>query len=338
VSRKLSKWFIKGTTEDSYICTLCPRGCCLSSGKTGHCYSRQAGPDGIELLNYGHPAGFAVDPIEKKPLYHFYPGSRVFSFGTVGCNMGCQFCQNWQLTKTNQRLSAGNTSPEEIATRAIAETAEGVAFTYNDPVVFSEYAIDVAGECRKRGLKTVAVSAGYICDEPRRELFSAIDAANIDLKSFNDAFYRKYCSARLGPVLDTLVYLASETRVWLEITTLLIPGLNDSNAEIEALTRWIAENLGRDVPLHFSAFHPDYKMLDAPPTSPSAVLNAIQIARSNGLKYVYAGNLRTQQGNNTCCTGCGSKLITRHGFESKITGLRRDECGNCGTKLAGHFA
>ena len=261
--------------EDGRIqCDVCPKECRLKEGQLGHCFVRGRQGDAIVLTTYGRSSGFCVDPIEKKPLNHFLPGSSVLSFGTAGCNLACRFCQNWDISKSRQiDTLADSASPERIADSAVALGCRSVAFTYNDPVVFMEYAIDVAQACREEGIKSVAVTAGYICPAPRAEFYQYMDAANVDLKAFTEDFYQKICGAHLAPVLETLEYLVKETNVWTEITTLLIPGLNDSDDEIGAMTRWIADHLGPDVPLHFTAFHPDWKMRDRSAT-PAATLNA----------------------------------------------------------------
>ena len=273
--------------EDGRIqCDVCPRYCKLHDGQRGLCFVRARQADRIVLTTYGRSSGFCIDPIEKKPLNHFLPGTPALSFGTAGCNLTCKFCQNWDISKARafDRLQ-DLASPEAIAEAAVASGCRSVAFTYNDPVIFLEYAVDVAQACRERGIKTVAVSAGYICEEPRAEFFRHMDAANIDLKGFTERFYKGLCSAQLAPVLDTLAYLKHETNVWLEITTLLIPGENDLPAEIESLSRWVMERLAPDVPLHFTAFHPDWKMLDKPATPPSTFCMARHFARDAGLHY-----------------------------------------------------
>jgi pyruvate formate lyase activating enzyme len=246
-------------------CELCPRLCKLHEGQRGFCFVRARQQDQIVLTTYGRSSGFCVDPIEKKPLNHFLPGTPVLSFGTAGCNLACKFCQNWDISKSRQvDILADAAAPQTIAGAAADLGCASVAFTYNDPVIFFEYAIDVAQACHARGLKTVAVTAGYICADPRVEFFRHMDAANVDLKAFTESFYHDLTSAHLQPVLDTLMYLKHDTQVWLEITTLLIPGANDSDEELDAMTHWVVEHLGPDVPMHFSAFHPDWKMLDTP--------------------------------------------------------------------------
>jgi len=330
--------FYRSIKNGKIQCTLCPRGCRLSEGQRGSCFIRYMENGKMVLSAYGQNSGLAIDPIEKKPLFHFYPGSSVLSFGTAGCNLTCGFCQNWNLSRSKEieRLSQDG-DPDKIAHIALQRGSRSVAFTYNDPIIFHEYAIDTAIECHKLGIKTVAVTSGYVNDEPRREFYNHIDAANVDLKGFSETFYRKFCTAKLGPVLDTLLYIANETDVWLEITTLLIPGANDSDAEIEAMSRWIATNLSADVPLHFSAFHPDYKVMDRGPTPLSTLIRARKIALANGMRYVYTGNLRHPEGESTFCPGCGSLLIERHGFRIQQNRIGTGRCPDCRTEIAGRF-
>lgn len=320
-------------------CDLCPRFCKLQEGQRGLCFVRARRDGRMVLTTYGRSSGFCVDPIEKKPLNHFLPGTPVLSFGTAGCNLTCRFCQNWDISKAREfdRLTAEG-SPETIAEAAVRAGCRSVAFTYNDPVVFVEYATDVAEACRARGVKTVAVSAGYMCDAPRTEFYRHIHAANIDLKGFTEGFYRKICSGSLQPVLDTLAYLKHETSVWLEITTLLIPGENDSLAEVEALSTWIVEHLGPEIPLHFTAFHPDWKMRDRSPTPAGTLRAARSIARKAGLRYVYTGNIHDEATQSTSCHACGSLLIGRNWYDITSWNLTDSGCcESCGTRCAGVF-
>jgi pyruvate formate lyase activating enzyme len=320
-------------------CDVCPRFCRLHDGQRGLCFVRARKGDELVLTTWGRSSGFCVDPIEKKPLDHFLPGTPVLSFGTAGCNLTCKFCQNWDISKARHfdRLQA-MASPEAIAEAALRTGCRSVAYTYNDPVIFLEYAVDVARACRARGLKNVAVTAGYVCPEARAELFAAMDAANVDLKAFTLSFYKKLCTGALQPVLDTLVWLKRETRVWLEVTTLLIPGENDAPAEIEALSAWFADNLGPDVPLHFTAFHPDWKMRDQPPTPPATLTQAREIAMRHGLRYVYTGNVHDERGQSTWCHECGERLIGRDWYELTAWNLTRDgRCAGCGAPCAGVF-
>ncbi|MFN3077383.1 MAG: AmmeMemoRadiSam system radical SAM enzyme, partial [Alphaproteobacteria bacterium] len=291
-------------------CDLCPRRCRLRPGQRGLCFVRACDSNGIVLTTYGRSSGFCIDPIEKKPLNHFLPGTPILSFGTAGCNLTCAFCQNWDISKARlfDRLQ-DQASPETIARAAKALNCRSVAFTYNDPVIFLEYAVDTAKACHALGIRTVAVTAGYIEAEPRAELFAHMDAANVDLKAFREAFYHRLSSAHLAPVLETLVYLKRETDVWLEVTTLLIPGENDSDEELLDLCQWLATHLGPEVPLHFTAFHPDYRMRSIPPTPPATLLRARSIALAQGLRYVYTGNVHDPSGGSTYCHGCGTVLI-----------------------------
>ncbi len=320
-------------------CDLCPRDCRLHEGQRGLCFVRKMEGGRMVLTTYGRSSGFCVDPIEKKPLNHFYPGTSVFSFGTAGCNLACKFCQNWDISKSRETDTlADAASPAEIARTAARLGCKSVAYTYNDPVIFAEYAIDTAIECRKLGVQSVAVTAGYIHPEPAREFYAVMDAANVDLKGFTDAFYVKYCGGHLQPVLDTLVYLKRETQVWFEITTLLIPTLNDSDAEIRQLSEWVLKELGPDVPLHFTAFHPDWKLRDLPPTPPATLSRARRIAREVGLHYVYTGNVHDPDGGTTYCPGCGTALIVRDWYEILEYRLTDDgRCPHCQTAIAGRF-
>jgi pyruvate formate lyase activating enzyme len=319
-------------------CDVCPRHCQLHEAQRGLCFVRAREHGEIVLTTYGRSSGFCVDPIEKKPLHHFLPGTSVFSFGTAGCNLACRFCQNWDIS-TSRRFDtlADAASPDRIARAAVEQECVSVAFTYNDPVIFLEYAADTADACHEMGLHTVAVSAGYVTDGPREELFSRIDAANIDLKGFTDDFYRRVCGGHLQPVLDTLEWLVQHG-VWLEVTTLLIPGYNDSDDELHRMTEWLVEHLGRDVPLHFSAFHPDHKMLDVPATPKETLTRARHIGLSSGLHHVYTGNVHDLEGGTTFCPGCGAAVIERDWYEIRGFRLTGDgRCSTCDTKLAGVF-
>ena len=320
-------------------CDVCPRGCTLRDGQRGLCFVRAREGEQIVLTTYGRSSGFCVDPIEKKPLNHFLPGTSVLSFGTAGCNLACRFCQNWDISKSREfDTLADAASPDAIAAAAQRLGCRSVAFTYNDPVIFMEYAIDVADACHARGIKAVAVTAGYMCAEPRAEFYAHMDAANVDLKGFTEYFYGKTCSAHLQPVLETLEYLRHETDVWFEITNLLIPGLNDSDEEIHGMTRWIADHLGGDVPLHFTAFHPDYKLRDRPPTPPETLTRARSIARANGLRFVYTGNVHDPAGGSTYCPGCETAVIERDWYRLGAYRLTGDgRCEVCGTAVAGVF-
>lgn len=325
-------------------CDVCPRFCTLHDGQRGFCFVRERRGDAIVLTSYGRSSGFCIDPIEKKPLNHFLPGTPILSFGTAGCNLGCRFCQNWDISKAKEteRLGA-HAYPDEVAAAAAESGCTSVAFTYNDPVIFHEYAVDTAQACRDRGIKAVAVSAGYIAPAARRSFFQAMDAANIDLKAFSERFYHKICFAHLDPVLDTLRYLKHETAVWFEITTLLIPDENDSEDEVARLCDWVAANLGPDVPVHFTAFHPDFKMLDKERTSAATCMRARAQGIAAGLHYVYTGNIHDQEGQSTYCPGCGALAIARDGYTLGAWNvlaagpLGAARCRACQTPLAGVF-
>ncbi|GLW29083.1 AmmeMemoRadiSam system radical SAM enzyme [Actinoplanes regularis] len=319
-------------------CDVCPRACRLREGQRGLCFVRGRVDDQVVLASYGRSSGFCVDPIEKKPLNHFLPGSAVLSFGTAGCNLACRFCQNWDISKSRETDTLSQTaSPQAIAAQAEQLGCRSVAFTYNDPVIFMEYAMDVADACRERGIRAVAVSAGYMNPAPRAEFYRHMDAANIDLKAFTDAFYQKVTFAKLSAVLDTLEFLA-RSPVWFEITTLLIPGHNDSDTEIAAECEWLITHLGPDVPLHFTAFHPDFKMRDVPPTPPASLTRARRIALDAGLRYVYTGNVHDRDGQTTTCTGCGAAVIVRDWFLLETYALDDDgRCQRCHTRTPGRF-
>ena len=320
-------------------CDLCPRFCKLHESQRGLCFVRANKNNAIVLTTWGRSSGFAVDPIEKKPLNHFLPGSPVLSFGTAGCNLACKFCQNWDISKSREMDTLmDRATPEMIAKTALSLGCQSVAYTYNDPVIFHEYAIDVAHACREKGIKNIAVSAGYVCEEPRQEFYQSMDAANIDLKAFTDRFYQKLTGSHLQPVLDTLTYIKHETKVWLETTTLIIPGENDSDQELDKMTQWVVENLGSDVPMHFSAFHPDWKMKNIPATPHETLLRARTIAMNNGVRYAYVGNVHDKTADSTWCHQCGEILIGRDWYELSDWNLTADgACQSCGAKCAGIF-
>ena len=333
---RIGRWWNKEGAR--FRCELCPRRCIVSSGQRGFCFVREGTDEGIALTTYGRSSGFCIDPIEKKPLNHFLPGTSVLSFGTAGCNMGCTFCQNWDISKAraDDRLQA-SASPAAIARAAVESGCRSAAFTYNDPTIFAEFAIDVAAACREAGVHPVAVTNGYIGAGARGELYAAMDAANIDLKAFTERFYRDVCSAKLEPVKDTLRYVVHETTCHVEITTLLIPGHNDDEHELHELARFVAEELSVDVPLHFSAFHPDFKMQDVPPTPPSTLRKARAIAREHGLRYVYTGNVHDTEGGSTWCPSCGDVVIGRDWYELSTWNVKDGACASCGTAIAGRF-
>jgi pyruvate formate lyase activating enzyme len=319
-------------------CTLCPRLCQLRDGKRGVCFVRMAEQGQIVLTTYGRSSGFCIDPIEKKPLFHFLPGTPVLSFGTAGCNLTCRFCQNWDISKSREMdtLSAA-ASPQQIARAALQYGCRSVAFTYNDPVIFMEYALDVARACHAVGVQTVAVTAGYINPEPAVEFFAGMDGANVDLKGFSESFYHRICGGHLQPVQDTLRYIHHQTSVWLELTTLLIPGENDSDQEILALCDWVGRELGPEVPLHFTAFHPDYRLQDRPMTPVTTLQRARKLALDTGLHHVYTGNVQDPDGESSWCSRCGALLIGRDRYRLGHWGLVDGCCAGCGHPLAGRF-
>ena len=326
--------------EDGRIqCDLCPRFCKLHAGQRGLCFVRENLGDEIVLTTYGRSSGYCIDPIEKKPLNHFLPGTPVLSFGTAGCNLACKFCQNWDISKSREiHTLTDAASPELIARAAQQLDCRSVAYTYNDPVIFHEYAVDVAQACHEKGIKSVAVTAGYVCPEPRVEFYRYMDAANVDLKAFTEDFYHKITGSHLAPVLETLEYIKHETDVWLELTTLLIPGKNDSEKELNEMTAWVVEKLGPDVPMHFSAFHPDWKMQDVPSTPKETLVRAREIAINNGVRYAYTGNVHNAAGDSTWCHQCGELLIGRDWYVLSDWNLTADgKCTACGTPCAGVF-
>ena len=333
-----ARWW-KKLEKGNVQCYLCPRLCIIPEGKKGFCFVRQNIRGELILTTYGRSSGFCIDPIEKKPLNNFYPGTTALSFGTIGCNLGCLFCQNSSISKPSKDIFLDESiSPCSIAQSAKKSNCKSVAFTYNEPIVSAEYVADTAKECHKIGIKTVAVTAGYILKEAREEFFKNIDATNVDLKSFSNNFYKKFCSASLKPVLDTLIFIKKQTDTWLEITNLVIPNKNDSADEIEKMCSWIVSELGKDVPLHFSAFHPSFKMMNHPPTPKKTLENAREIALSKGLRYVYLGNVYDEKGENTYCHNCGDVVISRKNYQ--IINYKLDagsKCKECGTLCAGCF-
>ncbi len=320
-------------------CDVCPRACKLQDGQQGLCFVRANRGNRVVLTTYGRSSGYCIDPIEKKPLNHFLPGTPVLSFGTAGCNLACRFCQNWDISKSRQLDTLSDqASPEKIVKAAVALGCRSVAYTYNDPIVFLEYAVDTAIACREQSVKSVAVTSGYICDKPRQDLYQQMDAVNVDLKAFTEKFYWKITGGHLQPVLDTLLFLKHETTVWFEITTLLIPGENDSAQEIENMVCWLMANLGPDVPLHFTAFHPDWKMQDKHATSATKLVMAREIAIKNGIRHVYTGNVHDKAGQSTYCHHCGDILIGRDWYQLSEWNLdAQGHCKKCGTPCVGVF-
>lgn len=320
------------------LCTLCPRYCTIGDGQAGFCFIRQNFNGKLYSVGYGRPTGFAIDPIEKKPLNHFLPGTEILSFGTAGCNLGCKFCQNWSTSKA--RLDSTNSvyaTPEDVVTIAKRYKTPSIAYTYNDPVIFGEYVIDISKLAREEGIKNVMVTAGYIDKEARKEVFKFIDAANVDLKAFTEVFYHKLTSSHLNDILDTLVWLKNETDTWFEITNLIIPGENDNKEEIKQMCEWIVKNLSDEIPLHFTAFHPDFKMTNKPRTPASTLMNAREIAGRIGIKYCYTGNVHDSEGQATYCPSCKQIVIKRDWHSVKELSIRNGKCGNCGRSIAGIF-
>jgi len=320
---------------DRVHCYLCPRHCHIHAGQAGFCFIRVNRGGKLYSLGYGSPAALQIDPIEKKPLSHFLPGSRVFSMGTAGCNMGCFFCQNWDISKSRQdQVHSQRVAPEDVPLLALEHGCESIAFTYNEPTIWGEYIIDICKAAKDHGLKTVMVSNGYITREAFHDIYDHVDAANIDLKAFTENFYGKITLTHLQPVLDTLQWLKNETSVWFELTNLLIPTLNDGAEEIGKLSEWVMQHLGADVPLHFTAFHPDFKLRDKPATPPEALHRARKIALDAGLNYVYEGNIFSE-GANTACPSCGELLIRRSWHNVLENHLKNGACPSCGLVIPG---
>ncbi len=327
------------TLPDGRIhCYLCPRHCHIGEGQHGFCYIRQNVEAELVQLGYGRPAALAIDPVEKKPLFHFHPGTPILSMGAAGCNLGCQFCQNFDISKArSMQNSAAHMSPQQVIDLARYHGTPSIAFTYNEPTIWSEFVIDVAKAAHEAGIHTVMVSNGYITREAFFDVYQHIDAANIDLKGFTEGFYAKVTLSHMQPVLDVLRWLRRETNVWFEITNLMIPGLNDANTETTELSDWILGELGDDVPLHFTAFHPDFKMLDRPHTPPQTIHRARQIALERGLKYVYEGNIVTPEGGNTVCPGCKRTVVQRSWHRVESCDIEHGRCLHCGTEIPGRF-
>jgi AmmeMemoRadiSam system radical SAM enzyme len=334
---KRGGWY-RELEDGRLLCELCPRACRLRPGDQGFCFVRENRQGEMVLTTYGRSTGFCVDPIEKKPLNHFYPGTSVLSFGTAGCNLGCKFCQNWDISKSREieRLSE-LALPAAIVEAARYHNCRSVAFTYNDPVIWAEYAMDCARACREAGIKTVAVTAGYITPQARPAFYADMDAANVDLKGFTEEFYSHYTLSHLAPVLDTLVWLRKETDVWLEITNLIIPRANDEPEDLRRMCDWILSQLGDDIPVHFTAFHPDFRLRDRPHTPLTTLLVAYEIARQAGLKYVYLGNVLDTGHQRTDCPGCGDVLIGRNQYALTAYQLEGNRCRSCGATIPGHF-
>lgn len=333
----LAKWWTQDN-NGKLLCTLCPRYCSIGESQAGFCYIRQNINGKLYSTGYGHPTGFAIDPIEKKPLNHFYPGTQILSFGTAGCNLGCKFCQNWSISKAKlDNIHSLNVSPSQVVELAIKNKVPSIAYTYNDPVIFGEYVIDISKIAREANIKNVMVTAGYIDKDARKEVFEFIDAANVDLKGFTESFYYKLTASHINPVLDTLIWLKRETDIWLEITTLLIPDENDTDDELKSMCNWIIENLGNEVPLHFTAFHPDFKLLSKPRTPHQTLIRAREIALAAGIKYCYLGNINDKTGSSTYCHNCNNLLIERDWHSITLKDINSNQCPKCGAIIPGRF-
>ena len=340
INHKLTEalWWHK-TDRGKIICTLCPRYCEIGYDQPGFCYIRQNIDGKLYTLGYGKPTGFGIDPIEKKPLNHFLPGTKILSFGTAGCNLGCKFCQNWSISKAKlDEINSLTASPEDVIILAKKHSTPSIAFTYNDPTIFGEYVIDISKIASEEKIKSVMVTAGYIDKHARKDVYRFIDAANVDLKGFTERFYYKNTFSHLNDVLDTLVWLKNDTNVWIELTTLLIPDENDTEEEIKNECEWILNNLGENIPLHFTAFHPDFKMLNKIPTPHSTLIRAKNIAEVMGIKYCYVGNVHDSKNQSTYCVNCGSLLIERNWHQTKIISLEKDKCKRCGNVLPGIYS
>jgi AmmeMemoRadiSam system radical SAM enzyme len=331
-------WWHTSDDGTRVICDLCPRHCALRPGDRGFCFVRENRDGQVVSTTYGRSTGFCIDPIEKKPLNQFYPGSAVLSFGTPGCNLGCTFCQNWTMSRSRDvEATCVEATPQSIADAAKKNGCRSVAFTYNDPIIWAEYAIDTARACHAVGVKTVAVTSGYITAAARADFFGVMDAANVDLKGFTDEFYQTYCAGHLQPVLDTLTWLAHKGQTWVEITNLIIPKANDSVEDIQRMCQWIVKELGPDVPLHFSAFHPDFKLTDRLATPLATLETAHDIARDAGIRYVYTGNVIDPEHQHTYCPGCDRPVIRREGYEVNGFEVHDGRCIHCQTPIAGRF-
>ena len=337
MNKVLAKWW-EPTDNNKILCTLCPRYCKIGEGQPGFCYIRQNHQGKLYSIGYGKPTGFAIDSVEKKPLNHFLPGTNILSFGTAGCNLGCKFCQNWSMSKAKlDDLHSLDVSPEGVVELAKSYDTPSIAFTYNDPTIFGEYVIDISKIAREEGIKSVMVTAGYIDKEARKDVYKYIDAANVDLKGFTERFYHKLTFSHLIDVLDTLIWLKNETDVWFEITTLLIPDENDSPEEIKQECDWILKNLGDKIPLHFTAFHPDFKMMNKERTTEKTLTTARKIAIDMGIKYCYVGNVHNKEGQTTYCPNCNEKLIKRDWHSVISNKLVNGCCKSCGMVIDGVF-
>jgi pyruvate formate lyase activating enzyme len=318
-------------------CYLCPRDCKIGEGQTGFCFIRKNEGGKLVTLGYVRPAAVQVDPVEKKPLFHFYPGTRIFSMGTAGCNMGCFFCQNWDISKAkSDQVHSVDLTADDVCQNAMQYECPSLAFTYNEPSIWGEYVIDISKRAREVGLKTVMVTNGYINEQAFYDVYEHIDAANVDLKAFTENFYGKITLTHLKPVLDTLKRLKRDTNVWFEITNLMIPTLNDNPDEVKQLANWVLDNVGNSIPVHFTAFHPDFKLRNIHNTPPETLEMARDIALEQGLKFVYVGNVFSDSAN-TYCPSCNRLLIERNWHQIVKYRISADGSCACGTKVPGHF-
>ncbi len=319
-------------------CELCPKGCVVAPGQSGECRIRVNLEGRLRAVTYGYPCSVSIDPVEKKPLYHFLPGTTILSLATVGCNLHCKNCQNWEISQSNpEDIPAHHVPPEKVTLLARREACPSVAYTYTEPLAYYEYTLDSCAAARAAGIKNVLVTAGYINRKPMERLCRLVDAANIDLKAFSDKFYRDICGATLQPVLDTLV-LAKSMGVLVEVTNLVIPTLNDGDEHLKPLCRWIARNLGRETPLHFSRFSPRHRMKNLPPTPGATLDRAREIALAEGLHHVYIGNILRPDASNTRCRSCGKLLVERRGYTVLKNDVTDGRCPGCKTEVYGTWS
>ncbi len=329
-SREASFWSREG---DKVRCSLCPHGCAIADGKRGLCGVRENRKGTLYTLIYGKASSIHPDPIEKKPLYHFKPGTTAISFGSIGCNLSCLHCQNWSISKAKYgQIELTDVTPEDVVRHAEDAGAKSVSWTYNEPTIWHEFTTVASRAAHEAGLNTNYVTNGYINEEPLRELAGVIDAMNIDVKAFSEGFYKRVCGGRLAPVLRTCE-VAREIGIHIELTYLVIPKHNDEEAEISGFCRWVTDSLGKDVPVHFSAFHPDYRLTNVPKTSEKILSGAYDLAKKAGLEFVYLGNIWAGDRDDTYCPRCGTKVIDREGFWIRETKLKGDRCGDCGAPL-----
>lgn len=330
---KEAKWYEK-LKEKKVHCFLCPHNCTIAEGKRGICRARENQKGKLISLVYGEPCSTNIDPVEKKPMFHFMPGTYAYSIGTAGCNLKCLFCQNWEISQAKpEEVPSIILPPEEVIRGAVANDCQSIAYTYTEPTIFGEYVLDCAKLARKKGLKNIMVTNGYIQEKPLKEIYKYIDAANVDLKGFTEEYYKKICGATLEPVLETLKRL-KKMKVWTEITTLIVPGYNDNMKDLEAEFKWIKENLGKDSVLHLSRFFPCYKMQDVPITPEETIRKAKQLA-DKYLDYVYVGNIHIDNAEDTFCPNCKKDIVLRSGYSIIEKKLNKDKCFNCKNIIPG---